>query len=163
VHFHKPLEHAGFAPLQLPKGEAGAPVCHEVENGDKVEFHWVYTSCTPPTPSIEGLANCTCEGMVLRVYAQAYLVTDSGGDVAQPTGSLVHYAGSTTGTSFDNENCSPAKVNWSVNREILPLRKSALAAWCDTNPWPHEDHPHHSRDLVTAPKWLAPFVPHKGD
>jgi hypothetical protein len=161
VHFHEPLEHAGFAPLPPLSGEAGAPVCHEVENGDKVEFHWVYTNCIPPVPPVQGLDNCVCDrrDMVLRVYAQGYLVTDSGGDVAEPANGLVRYPGSTTGTSFNSDKCSPAKVNWAVSPAILPLSKSALAAWCETNPWPNEDHPHGSRDLVTAPEWLAPFTP----
>ncbi len=161
VHFHEPFEHAGF---RLP-GEAEAPsgeeVCKSVNNGDQIEFHWVYTNCDLPTPARPGLENCVCdrEDMVLRVFAQGYVVGETGGEVTQPSGQLVQYAGSTTGSSYDDKTCSPARVNWEVNRQALPLSKASLKTWCSSNPWAGEDHPHKSRAPVTNEAWLAPFSP----
>lgn len=162
VHFHKPFEHAGLVlPADSATGPAGDPVCHEVENGDKLEFHWVYTSCPLPKPALKGLENCVCNDpkMVLRVYAQAYVVGAAGGNVEQPHEGLVPYPGSTTGDKYNNTTCSSARVNWEVNPAVLRLAKMDLGQWCETNPWIDEGHPHGSRELVTREDWLSPFKP----
>lgn len=161
VHFHKPFEHAGLrwtGDAPEPSGEA---VCESVDYGDRVELHWVYTNCELPEPPRPGLENCVCDrdDMVLRVYARGYVVSDEGTGPEQPTEGLVRYLGSTTGPSYDNQVCSPARVNWAVDPEVGALRKEALANWCETNPWEGEDHPHGSRPLVTREDWLSPFAP----
>lgn len=158
VHFHDPFEHAGFDAVPPVTGAPGDPVCESVEVGDRLEFHWVYTSCPVSSPPVEGLANCVCDNddMVLRVYAQAYVVGEGGQAPARPSGDLVSYAGSTTGPSYDNQTCSPARVRWEVNPRVEVLDKAALDSWCKTNPWIGEDHPHESRELVTNPAWLSP-------
>lgn len=157
VHFHDPFEHSGFGPEPAVSGDPGDPVCKSVEVGDKLEFHWVYTNCQVPDEPIKGLANCVCdrEDLVLRVFTQAYVVSSEGVQPGQPEGDLVQYAGSTTGPSYNNETCSPARVNWMVNPKVLALSKDALGQWCENNPWPDEDHPHQSRILVTDAAWLS--------
>jgi len=161
VHFHEPFEHQGFASVPAATAPPGEPVCDSVDNGDDVEFHWVYTNCTPPSPASKGLANCVCDrsDMVLRVFAQTYRVDASGEPPTQPSDGLLRYGGSTTGTSYDNETCSMAKVNWEVADITRTLDKAALAHWCESNPWIDEHHPHGSRALVGAAQWLSPFTP----
>lgn len=155
-----PFEHTGFGDLPEASGEAGEPVCHGVVNGDRVEFHWVYTNCALPEEPRPGLANCVCDrpDIVLRVHAEAYIVDEDGSDVAHTTTGLAKYGGSTTGADYNSQTCSPYRVNWHVNPRASRLARSALGAWCDDNPW-HEDHPHAPRELVTAPEWLSPYVP----
>ncbi|MGD2115766.1 MAG: delta-class carbonic anhydrase [Acidobacteriota bacterium] len=157
VHFHEPFEHAGFAEIPEVEAAAGDPVCQSVEVGDEVEFHWVYTNCDLPETPVQGLDNCVCErdDMVLRVYAQAYVVGAAGVAPSQPESSLVSYTGSTTGPSYDNATCSPARVNWEVAETVEVAGLKELGAWCEENPWPGEDHPHGSRELVTDPAWLS--------
>jgi hypothetical protein len=157
VHFHDPFEHSGFAAVPQVTGEPGESVCKSVDVGDRVEFHWVYTNCEPRSQPVQGLANCVCDrdDLTLRVFAQAYVVDAGGAAPGQPTGELVRYAGSTTGPSYDNDTCSPARVNWEVAPGVERLSKGALASWCADNPWLGEDHPHQARQLVTDPAWLS--------
>ena len=159
VHFHEPFEHSGFTSVPEVSGNPGAPACKLVEVGDQIEFHWVYTNCEPnPTP-VKGLDNCVCDrdDLVLRVYAQAYVVGGTGEAPTQPQGELVTYTGSTTGPSYDDQTCSPARVNWEVAPAAEVVAKNELSAWCQNNPWIDEDRPHESRDLVTAPAELSPM------
>ena len=159
VHFHDPFEHSGFSSVPEVSAVPGEPVCSSVEIGDQVEFHWVYTNC-PANPSpAKGLANCVCdrEDLVLRVFAQAYVVGEQGVAPAQPTANLTRYVGSTTGPSYDDQTCSQARVNWEVAPTVDVVSKQALGEWCESNPWPDEDHPHGSRALVTKPAWLSPM------
>lgn len=160
VHFHRPFEHAGFSAVPKVEARDDEPVCRSIGIGNKVEFHWVYTNCELPVPAKKGLANCVCDPqdpdeMVLRVFGQAYVVAESGEGPSQPTSDLLSYAGSTTGKDFDNETCSPARVNWEVSRTVREVGKEALGAWCADNPWIGEDRPHKSRVLVTRLDWLS--------
>ena len=159
VHFHEPIEHAGFSETPEVEAAPGDPVCESVETGDEVEFHWVYTNCELAETPEEGLDNCVCDrdDLVLRVYAQAYVVGAEGVAPSQPESDLVGYAGSTTGPSYDDETCSPARVNWEVAQDVEVVGKEALGAWCDDNPWIDENRPHESRALVTDPAWLSPI------
>lgn len=159
VHFHEPFEHSGFADLPQTTGATGQQVCKAVDIGDQIEFHWVYTNCAANSPPVKGLGNCVCdrEDLVLRVYAQAYVVGDAGDAPTQPRAGLLRYRGSTTGPSYDNETCSPARVNWHVNRDVRTVGVQELATWCASNPWIDEDHPHAARRTVTDPAWLSPI------
>lgn len=151
VHFHEPYEHAGFVEPTLPDMTPGEQVCKSVTDGDRVEFHWVYTNCPQPAVAAKGLGNCVCDrpDMVLRVYAQGYVV-GTGGEMAvtQPSMDFQEYKGSTTGPSYDDFKCSPARVNWHVAKKSKLLDKATLGKWCQDNPWPDEDHPHGARKPV---------------
>jgi hypothetical protein len=71
---------------------------------------------------------------------------------------MVKYVGSTTGPSYSDEVCSPAKVNWEVNRSVETLSRDSLAAFCADNEW-SESKPHGIREVVKREDWLAPFSP----
>ena len=186
VHFHQPAEHAGIAECPAVGPEAGAAaagVCEPegtgehrpVRVGDEIEAHWVYTSCPAPPEPRPGLDNCVCgsqEGpdpMVLMVLARKYVVAPDGSGGAadrliEPAGDLARFGGSTTGPSFsggdpdDPRPCSPARVQWAVDRQCRALGLSALGEWCRTNPW-DEDHAHGIREVVVREDWLSPYSP----
>ncbi len=175
VHFHDPLEHAGVG-LCPEVTAGGADVCvpsedggeeEPVNAGDIIEVHWVYSSCKPadaagPGPGL-GLAPCVCDGgQVLRVRAQVFVVdgadTAEGSLLSPPEGMpLASYAGSTTGSKYD-DLCSDVAVNWEVGTECHRLARPSLGAWCEDNAF-GEAHGHGPRELVTAPALLSPFNP----
>ena len=157
------------------KGPAG---CLGIAPGDTVEVHWVYTTCD--TGPGEGLGNCvSCpeKGRSLRVEARVFSLGRDGLDFAafdylpdsspaQPKAlpephAPVAYLGSTTGTSFDDETCSPFQVTWNVSTACSPLKISTLDLWCrkdgEVNNVFGEDHAHGVRPLVTDPKHLSPI------
>ncbi|CAE7668622.1 unnamed protein product, partial [Symbiodinium microadriaticum] len=47
-----------------------------------------------------------------------------------PAGSAVRYVGSTTGTSYDDEVCSPVEVNWHVDQRCCTLSAQAMDNLC---------------------------------
>ena len=157
VHFHSPFEHAGFHDFVTPTGSGEA--CG-VAVGDRVEFHWVHTNCELPAEPKPGLSNCVCDrdDLTLRVITQAYVVGPSGSELAMPSGEMVKYVGSTTGPSYSDEVCSPAKVNWEVNPTVETLSLDALAGFCADNAWA-ETKAHGIREVVKRADWLAPFQP----
>jgi len=150
-----------------------------VAPGDTIEVHWVFTSCEAvPGP---GLGSCLTEACVnpdLRVEAQVFLVVNDpsaldfrdfayGGTVVdgyhQPkalpagTGEPVVFAGSTTGPSYSQAQCSPLQVTWSVRPQCARLHIGSLHAWAEEGNVFGEDHSHGVRSLVTAPELLAPI------
>ncbi len=151
-----------------------------VQPGDTIEVHWVYSSCDVFPGS--GLSSCSipdvCLNPQLRVESQVFLVVNdpnasdfndfaygglSGNGRHQPrslprgSGTPVEFAGSTTGTSYDNDTCSPFQVTWSVRPACLKLDISSLNRWGDSgNPF-YETHSHGVRELVTDPALLAPI------
>ncbi len=150
-------------------------VCHGMQPGDTVEFHWVYSSCDV-APG-EGLGSClsdTCANPNLRVEAQVFvLVNDGGVNLAdfvetvtsedgyhQPqalpntTGDPVTFLGSTTGPKYTEQKCSPLQVSWSVRPLCAKLDISSLGRWCEGNVF-NEDHAHGVRKLVTSPELLS--------
>ncbi|MBY8965530.1 hypothetical protein KHP57_07410 [Algiphilus sp. NNCM1] len=163
----------------LTKAELKAPKvnhCTDLQPGDTVEVHWVFSSC-PATPG-KGLGSCLTENCVnptLRVEAQVYtLVNDPNAldfmEVAyqghavngkpQPkalpvgTGAPVQYLGSTTGPSYDEATCSPLQVHWSVRPQCAKLDINSLSAWCKDNVF-EEKAPHGVRELVTDASLLS--------
>ena len=159
---------------------APAPGAYKgVEPGDTIEVHWVHTSCDA-TPG-EGLGACVpeaCGDPLLRVEAQAFLVVNDpnaldfaamayGGNVVDgrhqaksipsDTGDAVLFRGSTTGPSYDQSNCSPARVTWNVRPACAKLDISSLHRWADEGNVFNETKSHGVRQLVTAPELLAPI------
>lgn len=151
-----------------------------VQPGDTIEVHWVYSSCDVfPGP---GLGSCSipdvCLNPQLRVESQVFLVVNdpnaldfnsfayggvSGNGRHQPrslprgSGTPVEFAGSTTGTSYDNDTCSPLQVTWNVRPTCMKVDINSLNRWADSgNPF-YENHSHGVRELVTNPDLLAPI------
>ena len=152
---------------------------HGVQPGDTIEVHWVHTSCDA-TPG-EGLGACVPEGCsdpLLRVEAQVFLVVNDpdaldfatmtyGGNVVEgrhqaksiptDTGDPVLFRGSTTGPSYDQSKCSPARVTWNVRPACARLDINSLHRWAEEGNVFNETKSHGVRQLVTAPQLLAPI------
>ncbi len=160
------------AELKAPKGD----ICKGLEPGDTVEVHWVHSSCDV-TPG-KGLGSClsdTCANPDLRVETQVFtLVNDAsalnfndltydGNQVnglhqakmlPTNTGKPVEFLGSTTGPSYNAQQCSPLQVAWSVRPQCAKLDINSLGEWCQGNVF-EEDHAHGVRKLVVNPKLLS--------
>ncbi len=157
----------------------GTGAFHGVKPGDTIEVHWVHTSCDI-TPG-EGLGSCLsdkCANPNLRVEAQTFLVVNDadaldfaqytyGGNIVDglhqsralptDTGTPIVFGGSTTGTSYNHQQCSPLKVTWSVRPRCAKLDISSLHRWAEEGNVFNETHSHGVRPLVTAPELLAPI------
>ncbi|MGI9287523.1 MAG: delta-class carbonic anhydrase, partial [Pseudomonadales bacterium] len=70
------------------------------------------------------------------------------------TGAPVDFAGSTTGPSYTEQQCSPLQVSWSVRPQCAKVDINSLGEWCKTNVF-KEEHAHGVRKLVTNPKLLS--------
>ena len=150
-----------------------------VAPGDTIEVHWVHTSCET-TPG-EGLGACVpeaCGAPLLRVEAQVLLVVNDpdaldfttmayGGNIVDgrhqakaipsTTGEPVLFRGSTTGPSYDQRNCSAARVTWSVRPQCAKLDINSLHRWAEQGNVFNETGSHGVRQLVTAPELLSPI------
>ncbi|MCH9651325.1 MAG: cadmium carbonic anhydrase [Deltaproteobacteria bacterium] len=163
---------------EMSHGKAGTPGCKGIEAGDTVEVHWVYTTCdTGPGNGLGNCVSCPEEGRSLRVEARVFQLEKKGlnfkrfdyrpgSSPAQPRSlpkafDPVTYAGSTTGTSFDDKTCSPFEVTWNVSTECSPLKISTLHKWCglgdEINNVFGEKKAHGVRALVTNPEYLSPI------
>lgn len=174
----------GFACNETPNLSdaelAAAPGAYKgVQPGDTIEVHWVHTSCDA-TPG-EGLGACVpeaCSDPLLRVEAQVFLVVNDpdaldfatmayGGNVVDgrhqaksipsSTGEPVLFRGSTTGPSYDQSNCSPARVTWNVRPACAKLDIGSLHRWADEGNVFNEAKSHGVRQLVTATELLSPI------
>ncbi len=150
-----------------------------VKPGDTIEVHWVHTSC-PATPG-PGLGACVpegCDNPLLRVEAQVFLVVNDENAldfttmaydgntvdgfhqakmIPADTGKPVLFRGSTTGPSYDQSTCSPAKVTWSVRPMCAKVDINSLHRWAENGNVFEEDTSHGVRQLVTAPELLSPI------
>ena len=159
---------------------APAPGVYQgVAPGDTIEVHWVHTSCEA-TPG-EGLGACVpeaCGDPLLRVEAQVFLVVNDpdaldftamvyDGNVVDgrhqakaipsTTGEPVLFRGSTTGPSYDQRKCSPARVTWNVRPQCAKLDINSLHRWAERGNVFNETGSHGVRQLVTAPELLSPI------
>ena len=182
--FVSDADDGGFACIEtsdLSEAElAPAPgAFHGVKSGDTIEVHWVHTSCDA-APG-EGLGACVpeaCSDPLLRVEAQVFLVvndpealdfttmTYDGNQVdglhqakliPAETGEPVLFRGSTTGPSYDQSNCSPARVTWNVRPQCAKLDINSLHRWAEQGNVFNEAHSHGVRQLVTAVELLSPI------
>ncbi|NBC22241.1 MAG: cadmium carbonic anhydrase [Gammaproteobacteria bacterium] len=149
-----------------------------VKPGDTIEVHWVHSTCDV-APG-EGLGACLTDGCsdpLLRVEAQVFLVVNDPdaldfadfayrGDTGSlhqaralpaATGEPVVFRGSTTGPSYDQSQCSPAQVTWSVRPQCARLDISSLHRWAAGGNVFNETASHGVRQLVEAPELLAPI------
>ena len=151
-------------------------VCGGIKPGDTVEFHWVHSSCdVAPGPTLGACLSDSCANPDLRVETQVFTVVNDQNAMdfddfryadakidglhqakALPgnTGRAVEFAGSTTGPSFNSQQCSPLQVSWSVRPHCAKVSIQSLAKWCENNVF-EEDHAHGVRELVTDPALLS--------
>ncbi|MCO7199624.1 delta-class carbonic anhydrase [Pseudoalteromonas sp. OANN1] len=153
-------------------------VCNNVKPGDTIEVHWVHSSCdVKPGPTLGACLNDSCANPDLRVETQVFLVVNDenaqdfteldyqgqvggyhqAGALPSNTGTPVEFLGSTTGPSYNNQQCSPLQVSWSVRPSCAKVDINSLARWCKDNAF-EEDHAHGIRKLVTDPQLLSPIT-----
>ena len=65
----------------------------------------------------------------------------------------VIYTGSTTGSKYNNDHCSPFQVTWDVKKTPATISAHGLAHWSHE----HEQHAHAVRELVTHDDLLSPI------
>ncbi len=163
----------------LTKAELKAPKnnnCEGVKPGDTIEVHWVYSSCdVKPGKGLDSCFSKACENPNLRVEAQVFIVVNDASamnfldlvyagnmvnglhqakTLPTNTGSPVVFLGSTTGSKYTEQECSPFQATWSVRPQCAKVDINSLSNWCDENVF-KEDHAHGVRKLVTNPKLLS--------
>jgi hypothetical protein len=147
--------------------KVGATDHGDLEPGDTIEVHYVYTTAkVEPGATLGACFNEAIINPQLRVEAQVYvLVNDDSAldfvelthhedidglhqatNIPSDTGSPVQYAGSTTGPSF-NEAASRLQVTWSVRPQVAKTSISSVDKWLKGNTF-DEDHAHGVRNLV---------------
>jgi hypothetical protein len=93
-----------------------------------------------------GLSACMtsfCSNPQLRVVAQVFTLQKNGelkfgeSPISHDDPTLV-YTGSTTGTSYSYDHCSPFQVTWNVKKTCDSLDIDDFSKWCSTNKY--EDH-----------------------
>lgn len=145
-----------------------------LQAGDTIEIHYVHsTAQVTPGPSLNACLNENLSNPQLRVEAQVFvLVNDPKAadfialtkvgqvngyhqalNLPNTTGRPVHYAGSTTGPSY-NEKGSPLQVSWSVRPRVMKVNAASVGEWCKDNRF-KEDHAHGVRNLVVNEKLLS--------
>lgn len=147
----------------------GAGVCAsehgDLEPGDTIEVHWVYTTCdVPGGPTLGACVSPACANPQLRVETQVFTLVAEGGldfnrlqtaaDLPTNTGSAVAYVGSTTGPKYSAQSCSPYQVTWHVRPRCTKLNVRSVGDWCKGNKY-EEDHAHGVRALVVQPELLS--------
>lgn len=159
----KTLSKAELAPTKekICAGEHG-----DLQPGDTIEVHWVYSTCdVEPGPTLGACVSKACTNPQLRVETQVFtLVNDpkaldfnnlkSAKDLPKNTGKPIQFLGSTTGPKFSAQACSPYQVTWSVRPKCAKLDINSVGAWCKSNVF-KEDHAHGVRNLVTDPRLLS--------
>lgn len=203
IHFHEGTEHRGgqfttyngngdgeghgtgyafdgdltaeeLSPYGIPVGREDED---EIEPGDTIEVHFVYSSDNiTPGPTLGSCLDENPDIPDLRVETQVYVVVNdrNAADFANiavaeqnssglwqapnmPTGlgEPVQFLGSTTGPGF-NEVGSPFQVTWNVAPEVLRVDIASIDEWFAGNIF-DEDHAHASRNLVINPELLSPI------
>lgn len=143
--------------------------CHDVEVGKSYEFHWVRSSHGSSIGP--GLGGAFARGLnpLVAVQAQVFYVANMGSNHSHPNlaheydaasaAETVSYMGSTTGTSWDNEYCSPLAVSWHVDPQCHCLSAASLDEMCRVMKEDYgaeaDAHPHNSRTLVSE-DWVVP-------
>lgn len=133
--------------------------------GDTIEVHFVHTSCDVKYEELDpanGLGNCAtsvCANPQLRVVAQVFKVVDHDADITDLDHPMRHddrtvvYTGSTTGSKYNNDHCSPYQVTWDVKKSTATIDAHGLAHWSHE----HEQHAHGVRELVGRSELLSPI------
>lgn len=202
IHFHESAEHKGpgystyagngdghgygtgfKADLKLSDGDL-APVGHEIgatehgdlEPGDTIEIHFVYSTAQAkpghslgtclseaianPQLRVEAVVGVLVNNREARDFTQMARVEQVNGYWQAPglpddLGTPVVYDGSTTGPGY-NEKGSPFEVTWSVRPEVARIDILSVEAWLKDNVF-EEDHAHGVRNLIVNPALLSPI------
>lgn len=139
--------------------------CQGIAEGDTIEVHWVYTTCDIVSEGVKplggGLNACftsTCSNPDARVAAQVFVLQKNGDlkftDSPQNHTPAVAYTGSTTGTSYSKNHCSPYQVTWDVKTTCSTLDIDSFSSWCSNNKY-NDNHAHGVRALVTNERLLS--------
>ena len=115
--------------------------CKNVKVGYTYEFHWVYSTAGPKTEVLSGglggvfardlNPSVVVRGQVCRIVnyeGQDYKMFNT--TWREPVSDSMLYIGSTTGTSYDNTECSPYEVTWHVDRECCILSAQNMDRMC---------------------------------
>lgn len=169
-------EHSGWAIVEPastdPEERAKHDISHLLDGdaheigvmvGDTIEVHFVHTSCDVKYDELapaNGLGNCAtsvCVNPQLRVVAQVFKVVEHDADITDLDHPMQHddarvvYTGSTTGSKYNNDHCSPYQVTWDVKKSPATIDAHGLAHWSHE----HEQHAHGVRELVTRSELLS--------
>ena len=87
------------------------------------------------------------DGNIVKGFHQAKAIPDN-------TGEPVEFLGSTTGTKYTEQTCSPLQIAWSVRPSCAKLDINSVAKWCEHNEF-DEGHAHGVRKLVINPALLS--------
>lgn len=176
---HKCNESDSLTSSELQDPTDGKGAYKGVKPGDTIEVHWVYTNCdVKPGETLGACLSDACTNPQLRVEAQVFLLVndpnalnfeDFGydgnvvGGLHQPkalpsgTGSPVTYFGSTTGSSYTEQKCSPLTGTWSVRPQCAKLDISSLHRWAEKGNIFKETKSHGVRQIVRSKQLLAPI------
>ena len=171
-------DHSGWAVVEPastdPEERAEHDIAHLLDGdaheigvmvGDTIEVHFVHTSCNVKYKELDpdnGLGNCStsvCANPQLRVVAQVFKVVEHDADVTDLDHPMKHddgrvvYTGSTTGSKYNNDHCSPLQVTWDVKKTPATINAHGLAHWSHE----HKQHAHAVRELVTHDDLLSPL------
>jgi len=139
--------------------------CEDTHVGYTYEIHWPHSDANVCGYYSDGLAGLFCKGLpsVAGVQGQVFVVVNSDEPQYQlPTlfngmqmsegMSIAKYTGSSTGTSHDNEICSPYNVQWHVDRACNMISAKSFDEMCKTMKevmgMSKDLYPHGSRILV---------------
>mmetsp|Transcript_30147 Transcript_30147/g.93339 ORF Transcript_30147/g.93339 Transcript_30147/m.93339 type:complete len:371 (+) Transcript_30147:65-1177(+) len=140
--------------------------CENMHVGYTYEVHWPHSDATPCGMMSDGLGGLFCLKMPTKagVEGQVFvIVNDDSGKYDQPRliehmvdvtleSDIAKYTGSSTGTSHDNEVCSPYNVQWQVDRACHKVSARSFDAMCKVMKEVHGMYldlfPHGSRVLV---------------
>jgi len=173
---------AGFmcdAPKKLQAEDYKFEFCKGVEVGKTYEVHYVWsTAGADPENLDDGLGQAANGRNLLNpfivVQAQVFVIVNDENrsidddmtkgwneNLAKTTGvGAVSYAGSTTGTSHNNNVCSPYAISWHVDRACHQVHAASFDNMCKMLMENHEMHldlaPHGSRELVDS-KYVVPW------
>ena len=160
--------------LEPYSGEVGATSHGDLQPGDTIEVHYVFTTAqVTPGPTLGACLSDAMQNPQLRVEAQVMvLVNDSdaldfieltevkevdgvyqASNLPDDTGMAVQYAGSTTGPDY-NDKGSPLLVSWSVRPEVAKVDIASLAEWFTKNQF-DEASAQGTRNLVINPDLLS--------
>ena len=159
-----------LTPQQKARYEFAA--CEGVEVGNTYEIHSVWSTGGATIADGLGGAFARTNNANVAVQGQVFVVVNddspglasqnlaNGWDSQLALADSVKYYGSTTGTSFDNEFCSPYAISWHVDRKCHLVGASSFDKMCadlKALGLKKDLMPHSSRELV-KPEFVAPAV-----